>query len=121
MSGLTRALWYRGPKFASRLWHSILSATSLLVREGSIVYVTLNTTYAFNRSAIYLPDGLPVFINAYGFPLLCYCVLVLLIDLLKQLLFAAGKDLALSFSDILSMIRHLRFWDGIYLVTVHNP
>ena len=86
-----------------------------------VVYVTLNTTYAFNRSAIYLPDGLPVFINAYGFPLLCYCVLVLLIDLLKQLLFAAGKDLALSFSDILSMIRHLRFWDGIYLVTVHNP
>ena len=62
--------------------------------------VTLNTTYAFNRSAIFLPDGLPVFINGYGVPFLCYYMLVLLIDLHKQLLLAAGKDPALSFLDI---------------------
>ena len=56
-------------------------------------YVTLSTTYAFNRSTIFLPGGLPVFINGYGVPSLsCYYMLALLIDLHKQLLFAAGKD-----------------------------
>ena len=35
----------------------------------------------------------PVFINGYGVPFLsCYFMLVLLTDLHKQLLFAAGKD-----------------------------
>ena len=61
-------------------------------------YVTLNTTYSFKGLAILLPGGLPVFINVYGVPFLS--MLVFLIDLHKQLLFAAGKDPARSFSDI---------------------
>ena len=63
-------------------------------------YVKLNTTYAFNRPAISLTDSLPVFINGYGVPFLSYYMLVLLIDLHKQLLFAARKDPSQSFSDI---------------------
>ena len=63
-------------------------------------YVTLNTTDAFNRTAIFLPGGLPVYINGYGVPFLIYYMLVLLIDLHKQLLFATGKDPTLYFSDI---------------------
>ena len=62
-----------------------------------LIFVTRNTTYAFNRSAIFLPDGLPVFINGYGVPFLSYYMLVLLIDLHKQLLFTIGKYLARPF------------------------
>ena len=47
------------------------------------------TTYALNR--FFLSGGLPVFINGYSVPFLSYCMLVLLIDPHKQLLFAAGK------------------------------
>ena len=39
-------------------------------------------------------------------------MLVLLIDLHKQLLFAAGKDPAQSFSDIWSIFRHSGLWAG---------
>ena len=60
-------------------------------------YVTLNTTYSFRRSAILVPGGLPVFINGYVVPFLIYYMLVLLIDLNKQLLFASGKHPARSF------------------------
>ena len=35
-------------------------------------YVTLNTTYAFNRSPIFVPGSLPVSINGYGVPFLSY-------------------------------------------------
>ena len=48
-------------------------------------YDTPNTTYAFNRSAIFLPGSLPVFINGYSVPFSSYYMLVLLIDLHKQL------------------------------------
>jgi hypothetical protein len=65
----------------------------------TVKYVTLNTTYSFRRSAILLQGSLPVFINGYGVPFLIYYMLVLLIDLHKQLLFASGKDPAQSFSD----------------------
>ena len=51
----------------------------------------LNTTYAFNRSVIFLPGSLPVFSNGYDVPFLSFYMLVLLIDLHKQLLFAARK------------------------------
>ena len=40
----------------------------------------------------YLPGGIPVFINDDRVPFLCYYVLVVLVDLDKQLLFAAGKE-----------------------------
>ena len=33
-------------------------------------YVMLNTTYAFNRLAIFWPDALHVFINGYSVPFL---------------------------------------------------
>ena len=70
--------------------------------EQSILhlFVTLNTTNAFKRLVILLPGGLPVFINSYGVPFWSYYMLVLFIDLHKQLLFASGKDPAQSFSDI---------------------
>ena len=48
----------------------------------------------------FLSGGLPVFMNGSGVPFLSYYMLVLLIDLHKQLRFAAGKDPARSFSDI---------------------
>ena len=65
-------------------------------------YVKLNTTYAFNRSAISLPDSLLVFINGYGVAFLSFYMLVPTphIDLHRQLLFTSGKDPALSFMDI---------------------
>ena len=47
--------------------------------------VMVNTTYAFHRSVFFLPGGLPVFINGYGVSFLSYYMLVLLIDLHKQL------------------------------------
>ena len=53
-----------------------------------------------NKWRFFLPGSLPVFINGYGVPFLSYYILVLLIDLDKQLLLAAGKDPTLSFSDI---------------------
>ena len=71
--------------------------------QYSIKYVTLNTTYAFKRSAMFLSGGLPVFINGYGVPFWSYYMLVLP-HLHKQLLFAAGKDPALPFTNIWSMI-----------------
>ena len=40
---------------------------------------------------LFLPGGLPVFINAYSVPFLSYYMLILLIDPHKQFLFAAGK------------------------------
>ena len=48
----------------------------------------------------FLPGSLPVSMNGYGVPFLSYYILVLLIDLHKQLLFPAGKDPVRSFSDI---------------------
>ena len=41
-----------------------------------LTYVMLNTTYAFNRPAIFLPGSLPVIINRYGVPFLSYDILV---------------------------------------------
>ena len=52
----------------------------------------LNATYSLKRSAILLPGSLPVFFNGYGIPILSYYMLLLLIDLRKQLLFAPGTD-----------------------------
>ena len=64
-----------------------------------IKYVTLNTTYAINGSAIFF-CGLPVFLMVTVFPFFVIIDLLIdLIDLHKQLLFIAGKP-ALSFSDI---------------------
>ena len=62
-------------------------------------YITLNTTYVFTRSAIFLPGSLPVFTNCHSVPFLSYYIRVLLIDLHK-LLFATGYDPVRSFSDI---------------------
>ena len=51
-------------------------------------YVMLNTVMHSTDGVFFF--GLPVFINGYGVPFLSYYMLVLLIDLHKQLLFAAG-------------------------------
>ena len=85
-----------------QVWHVILRLSTWFQNMVNIhlKYVTLKSTYAFNGLVIFLPDGLPVFINGHGVLFLSYYMLVILIDLHKQLLFAAGKDPAQSFSGI---------------------
>ena len=58
----------------------------------------MNSTHL--RGSLFLPGSLLVSITGYGVPFVSYYMLVILIDLHKQLLFAAGKDPARSFSDI---------------------